>query len=431
MYNEGTIAMKNAGQDWYQLDNAAKIFPGQNSRTWSNVFRVGVELQKKVDPLLLKTALNQVLDRFPTFDVRLKHGLFWHYFEKNPHGADVQPDVKNICYRINFKENRGFLFRVYYHDKRIAVDFFHALGDGYANTVFVSTLVAQYLRLCGAEIGCGGAVLDLNDEPTAEEQSDAYRQYADSKAKYDRRDKNMYHAQGIKEGSHLCNYTIGVMSASQLNEAAKRCGATLTEFLAAQLLDIHYQKQLREEKKQKELCIQIPVDLRRHFPSKTLRNFVVCIRVKLNPAMGDYTFEEILRQVQLQMKLQNEPKFLNSMMTQNMKVERNVALRATPLWLKDLVVGISFAITAEQTTTALLSNIGKVELPPEMYPYIEKYMFFTGPGQRNGGRCGVISCGDTLCLTVSNCYRETEIERELFTRLVKLGVHVKIESNRV
>ena len=422
--------MKNAGLDWYQLDNAAKIFPGQNSRTWSNVFRVGVELHEKVDPALLQQALTQVLPRFPTFDVKLKHGFFWHYFEKNPQSPQVQPDVRNICYRINFRENRGFLFRVYYHDRRIAVDFFHALGDGYANTVFVSTLTAQYLRLCGAEIGHGGAVLDLEESPRETEQSDAYRQYASSGAKYDRRDKAVYHAVSEKEGRHLCNYTIGVMSASQLKQAAGRFNATITEYLAALLLDIHYQKQKNEEKKQKELCVQVPVNLRRHFPSETLRNFVVCLRIKLNPAMGDYSFEEIVRSVRLQMQTQNEPKFLNSMMTQNMKVERNPVLRATPLLIKDLGVGLSFAVTAEQTTTALLSNIGRVTLPEEMYPYIEKYVFFTGPGQRNGGRCGAISCGDTLCLTVSNCYRDAAIERALFTRLVKAGVHVKVESNR-
>ena len=422
--------MNNAPQDWYQLDNAAKIFPGQNSRTWSNVFRVGVELREKVDPVLLQTALDQVLPRFPTFDVKIKHGFFWHYFEKNPQQALVQPDVKNICYRINFKENRGFLFRVYYHERRIAVDFFHALGDGYANTVFVSTLVAQYLRLCGAAINPGGAVLDLREPPRPEEQTDAYLQYASSKAKYDRHDKAMYHAVGVKEGRHLCNYTTGILSVAALRKVSRQFDATLTEFLVALLLDIHYHKQLSEEKKQKELCVQVPVNLRKLFPSETLRNFVVCLRIKLNPAMGLYTFPEIVRLVKVQMQLQNEPKFLNSMMTQNLNVERNPLLRVMPLPIKDLGVGISFYFTAEQTTTALLSNIGKVELPPEMYAYIEKYVFFTGPGQRNGGRCGVISCGDTLCLTVSNCYRETEIERALFTRLVQLGVPVKIESNR-
>ena len=148
-------------------------------------------------------------------------------------------------------------------------------------------------------------------------------------------------------------------------------------------------KQLSEEKKQRELCVQVPVNLRRHFPSETLRNFVVCIRIKLNPAMGLYSFEELVRLVQLQMQMQNEPKFLNSMMTQNLNVERNPVLRAVPLWIKDLGVGISFYFTAEQTTTALLSNIGRVELPEEMYPHIEKYMFFTGPGQQHGGAFNV------------------------------------------
>ena len=422
--------MKNSSSDWFKLDNAAKIFPGQNSRTWSNVFRVGVELKEEVDSVLLETALNDVLKRFPSFDVLIKRGFFWYYFEKNPNKASVQQDVKNICYRINFKENKGFLFRVYYYGKRIAVDFFHALGDGYANTVFVSTLVAQYLRLKGAQIPSGKMVLDLSEKPTEDEVSDAYTRFASSKAKYNRRDKRMYHAVGQKAGMHLCNYTVGIMSVEQIREIIKGYNATVTEFFTALIIDIVYRKQLNEKKKQKEICVQVPVNLRHHFPTETLRNFVVCLKVKLNPNMGDYTFEEILSQVSLQLKMQNEKKFLNSMMTQNLKIEKNPAMRAAPLVIKNLGVGIAFFFTAEQTTTALVSNIGRVDLPDEMYPFIEKYLFFTGPGKLNGARCGVISCGDKLAYTFSNCYEESDIEREFFTRLVKMGVHVKIESNR-
>lgn len=422
--------MKNNGSDWFKLDNAAKIFPGQNSRSWSNVFRVGVELKEEVDPVLLKTALNQVLKRFPSFDVLIKNGFFWHYFEKNPNEASVEQDVKNICYRINFKENKGFLFRVYYHGKRIAVDFFHSLGDGYANSVFVSTLVAQYLRLTGATIPPGKMVLDLSQKPTDDEVCDAYTRFASSNAKYDRKDSRMYHATGKKQGLHLCNYTVGVMSVEQIRELCKGYNVTITEFLVALIIDVVYQKQLKEKKKQKEICVQVPVNLRQHFPTQTLRNFVVCLKVKLNPNMGDYSFEEILTLVSLQLKMQNEKKFVNSMMTQNLKIETNPVMRRVPLVIKDLGVGIAFLFTAEQTTTALVSNIGRIDLPDEMYPYIEKYLFFTGPGKLNGARCGVISCQDKLSFTFSNCYRESDIEREFFTRLVKLGVHVKIESNR-
>ena len=37
-------------REWYRLDNAAKIFPGQNTQKWSNIFRLSVVLREKVDP---------------------------------------------------------------------------------------------------------------------------------------------------------------------------------------------------------------------------------------------------------------------------------------------------------------------------------------------------------------------------------------------
>ena len=99
--------MKKNSFEWFKLDNAAKIFPGQNSKTWSNVFRIGVELKESVEPLLLKKALCRTLRRMPCFDVRIKAGFFWYYFEKNPNDPLVLEDVKNICYRVKFRENGG------------------------------------------------------------------------------------------------------------------------------------------------------------------------------------------------------------------------------------------------------------------------------------------------------------------------------------
>ncbi len=422
--------MAKGSFEWFRLDNAAKIFPGQNSDGWSNVFRIGVQLKEEVDPELLKTALRRVLTRLPCFDVRIKPGFFWYYFEHNPNEPLVLEDVKNICYRVKFRENAGYLFRVFYHSDRIAVDFFHALSDGYGGAVFVSTLTAENLRLKGYEIPCEKMVLDLSAEPTRDEMLDAYTRFASSKASYNRRDKAVYHAVGTKEGKHLCNYTVGIMSFRQVHEISKRYGVTVTELFAAMLMDIHYRKQKAERKKQREVSVQIPVNLRKFFPTETLRNFVLCLRVKMNPKMGDYSFEELLKLVSLQLRLVNNEKTVNSMMTQNLKIEKNPLAKFFPLFVKNLSVGLTFLLTGEQTTSALISNLGPVAIPQEMEKHIEKYLFFTGPGKLNGARCGVITMGDKLVFTFSNCYSQSDIEREFFTRLVKMGVHVKIESNR-
>ena len=422
--------MKNNSFDWFKLDNAAKIFPGQNSRAWSNVFRLSVQLKQKIDPEILAEALKATLKRIPSFDVRIRRGLFWYYFEKNPNEPTVLPDIKNPCYRIKFRENDGFLFRVFYRDNRISVDVYHALCDGYGASVFIFTLVGEYLRLTGEEVTYNQFVLDVKDSPRSSEVEDSYSRYADSKVPYDRKDKWVYHAKGTKMPMHITNFTVGCMSFKELYAVAKSYGATVTEFLVALLIDIHYRKQLAENKNQREICAQIPVNLRKAFPSETLRNFVLCLRVKLNPNLGEYTFEEIVRSVSLQLRLANDPKLINSLMTQNMKLERNPVTKHLPLLLKDMGVAIGFLITAEQTTSTLISNLGAIKLPESVEKHIEKAVLFTGPGKVNGARCGVMSIGDKFTFSFSNCYKESDIEREFYTRLVKMGVHVKIESNR-
>ena len=417
--------------EWFRLDNAASIFPGQNTSTWSNIFRCGFELNEPVEPELLQKALERVLPRFPEFDVRIRKGLFWYYFEKNPNKAPlVMPDIKNPCHRVKFKENLGFLFRVYYRGNRISVDLYHALTDGYGNAVFTSTLVAEYLRLKGYSIPSGGMVYDINEAPKQSELEDSFVKNATSKGKLKRSDKWVYHAKGTKLPRHFVNITSGTMSFSEVHKITAAKGVTITEFFAALLLDVHCKKQLRENKKLKEVSVQIPIDLRKIYNSETLRNFTICLRVKVDPNLGEYSFDELLKQVSLQLRLANDEKKLNAMITANMGLERNPVLKFLPLAVKDLGVGVSFLITGEQTTTSLLSNVGLIRLPEEMLPLVKKPLFMPGPGKLNAARCGIGTVGDKLVFSITNIYKENDIEREFFRALVKMGIHVKIESNR-
>ena len=417
--------------EWFKLDNAASVFPGQNTGTWSNIFRFCMELKEEINPEILTKALENIMPRFPGFDVRIRKGLFWYYFEKNPNIApDVKPDIQNPCHRVKFKENKGFLFRVYYHGKRIAVDTYHAISDGHGAAIFSCTLVAEYLKLQGHNISSGGLVLDTNEPPKREELEDTFSRIANSKGKIKRSDKYVYHAKGTKLPKHMVNIISGTMSFSDIHKYTKAHGVTITEFFAALLMQVHIEKQRKEEKKQKEVSVQIPIDLRSVYKTETLRNFTICLRAKVDPQLGDYSFEELLKQVAYQLRLANDEKKLNAMVTANMGLERNPVLKFLPLAVKDLGVGISFLITGEQTTSVLLSNLGAVKLPEDMLPFVEKAFLMPGPGIRNAVRCGLATVGDNLVLTIAGIHKETDIEREIFTKLVKMGFHVKIESNR-
>ena len=415
---------------WLKLDNAAIIFPGQNSKTWSNSFRVCYEFKEKVDPDKLYQALCDILPRFPCYDVRIKRGFFWFYLEKNPKSPVIMEDIKNPLHRVNFKENNNYLFKVYYHANRVAIDCYHVLTDGHGGTVFLSTLAAQYLRLLGHNIPTGGFVLDLKDEATKEELEDSFVKNANSKAKYDRRYKFVYHAGETKLPYHTVNITSGILSFSELHKITKEKEVTVTEYLSALMLRVLIDKQRKERRKQKEVSIQIPVDLRRSFGSETLRNFTICLRVKIDPNKGDYSFDDLLKQVKYQLRLANDVREHNMMITANMGLEKNILIRAVPLFVKNLGVGIGFFFTAEQTTSSLITNLGAVNIPPELAEQVNKFIFMPAPGKLNAARIGVATCNDNLVITFSNSFAESDIEREFFTSLVKSGIHVKIESNR-
>ena len=421
----------NSPKQWFKLDNAATIFPGQNTSRWSNIFRFSVMLNMKVEPEILEQALRDVMPRFPCYDVRIRKGLFWHYFEKNPNGIPpVQPDVVNPCHRVKFNENNGYLFRIYYYENRISGDFYHALTDGMGAAVFVCTLAAQYLRRCGCDISVGGYVLDINKPALKSELDDPYQRVEKSKGKVSRDIGRVYHAVGTKAPAHMVNITRGIVDLQQVHAMAKSYGATITEFIGALLLYVHYEKQREEKRRQKKVCVQIPVSLRRSFGVETLRNFSLYYLIHIDPLMGDYTFEEVLRHVMLYLRDVNNEKTLRAMVTANLKLARSPLMRLIPLFIKDFAIGLGFMLTGEQSMSVLFSNLGKIDLPENMQQYVQLTELMAGPGKLNAARCGGCGYKDKFIIDFANIYMESDIERRFFTALVKMGIHVKIESNR-
>lgn len=417
-------------KEWFSLDNAAKVFPGQNTSTWSNVFRMTAVLNDKIDPEKLKTAVKYILPRFPCFDVEIHRGIFWYYYEKNRNeNPPVMPDINNPCTRIKWHENARFLFRVYYHENRISVEFYHALTDAYGVSRFLCTLTAEYLRLCGHEIPPGYAVLDLNEEPTDDEMSDASPRFATSKSKPQKVKAKVYYPRSEKLEAHDCHVITGFIPIEDLKKESKKYGVTLTEYCAALLIDVIYHKQLEKCKKQKYIGAQVPVNLRNTFKTDTLRNFSLCFQILLNPNMGEYSFEEILKHTALTLRDINNEKQLNAMISSNMKLEKNIFTRMAPLFLKNLIMSVVFGISSEGSTSTLFSNMGLLKVPDEMTEYVKSFILIPPHGIRSSARVAAVGYNGNLVISFTNVFKDTDVEREFFRRFVKLGIHVKIESN--
>ena len=424
---------KGGRKDWYKLDLSAIVYPTLQRRDFSSVYRLSVVLKEEIQPEVLQKALDMTLPRFPTYKAAIRKGLFWRYLEPNDRpGPFVQPDVKNPCQPMNFKGNNRYLVRVYYFRNRIALEAHHSLGDGTGGMCVLQTLTATYLRLLGhTDIENTGFVLDINAAPDPEELEDAYMRYANAKVCPPRLQEKAYRVRGTAELFYTLNIIDGIMSVSEVMAVAKRYHATITEYLNAVLLHALLKKQLEEPHiRLHPVKIAMPVNLRRFFPSITLRNFITMIYPGVDPRLGEYTFEEIVTQVQNYMHYYINEKLLRGDITTNAATQRNPVIRVVPLFIKDLVVRTFYTKIQDRNSSAGLTNMGALKVPEGMKPYIERFDIYMGQPFSRRTNCAIISFGDVLTINFASSIIEADVERYFFRKLVKDGIHVKIESNR-
>lgn len=424
---------KSGRREWYKLDLSAIVYPTLQRHDFSSVYRLSVVLKEEIQPEVLQEALDMTLPRFPTYKAAIRKGLFWRYLEPNDRpGPFVQEDVKNPCQPMHFKANNRYLIRVYYFRNRIALEAHHSLGDGTGGMCVLQTLTATYLRLLGHdEIQNGGFVLDIDESPDSEELEDAYMRYANAKVCPPRLQEKAYRVRGTAEPFYTLNIIDGIMSVSEVMEVAKRYQATITEYLNAVLLQALLTKQLKENRKRlRPVKIAMPVNLRRFFPSGTLRNFITMIYPGVDPRLGDYTFEEIVVQVHNYMRYYINEKLLRGDITTNAATQRHPLIRVVPLFLKDLVVRTFYTKVQDRNSSAGLTNMGAMKVPMGMSPYIERFDIYMGQPFSRRTNCAIISFGDVLTVNFASSIIEADVERYFFRRLVQDGIHVRIESNR-
>lgn len=427
-----TTKSKKDKRIWYKLDLSAIVYPTLQRKDFSSVFRLSALMKETVDPIILQQAVDLSLKRFPTYKSAIRKGLFWRYLEPNTRpGPFVTPDIKNPCMPMPFKANNHYLLRIYYYEKRISLEAHHCLGDGSGGMFVLNTIIANYLRLLGHTISNGHFVLDINEEPSQEELEDSYMRYATSKVKPPRPKEKSYRVRGTKESFYTLNVIDGIMSVKEAIQVAKSYGATLTEYLNAVLLYSLLKKQKKEwHIKEKPVKLAMPVNLRRFFPSITIRNFISMIYPSIDPRLGDYTFEEIIAHVHNYMRFYVNEKFLCGDITTNASTQRNPLIRIVPLFIKDFTVRLIYTKVQDKNSSAGLTNMGIMKVPDEMVDFIERFDIYMGQPFSSRTNCAIISFQDILTINFASSIIEADVERYFFRKLVKDGIHVTIETNR-
>lgn len=415
---------------WLRLDNAAKIYPAARTQQWSNVFRLSATLNEKIDCVILKTALEKTVRRFPSIAVRLRKGLFWYYLHEIESAPEIMEEYSHPLTRMTKKETRKCAFRVIVYKDRIALEIFHSLTDGNGALVFLKTLLAEYIQQKYNEnIPCTNGVLSRDEKVKKSELEDSFLKYSGNLTQ-SRRENTSWQVYGTPTLGGYLNLTSFTLSSKEVLNKAHEYNVSVTTFLCAVMMKaLANIKAEVDPKSKKPIKVLIPVNLRNIFESESLRNFALYVTPEIFPYLGEYSFEEILTAVKHKLGYENTKKQMSMKIATNVGSEKILIVRLMPLFIKNLVMKAVFKSVGERKSCLSLSNLGNVKVPQELKKYIKRLDFILGTQESSPYNCGVISFDDTMVISFIRDIKEPTLEYQFHLVLRELGLVAEVNCN--
>ena len=421
--------IRNRYLRWYKLDNSAHLFPVIAGEKMSNTFRLCVTLNEEINPSLLQEALDTLLPMYDPFNVRLRRGFFWYYFEENGRKAPtVHEENTYPCAFIHSKFNRDYLFRVTYYHNRINLEIFHVLADGMGGINFLKELVYHYLRLSHPaltdSVGEGlsvGTSMNLEDSFLKNYKKKCKPTYETMKAY-------------LIKGEHLRDNQLGVIRASfgvnAVKEVAHKYNLTINEYLVGAYMYSIYIACLHGAISSKALRIAVPVNLRSFYESVTVKNFFVVVSAAFNADKEDFSFDEVLKITSESLKEQLSKEHLEEIFSYNVSNQMNTFLRLQPIWIKNVAMRAVYTRSALANTTTM-TNIGNIRVEDAYKPYIDNFFCILAMSKGQFIKSTICSYGDTMNVTFGSALRDTSIQQCFVKTLSSDGLDVSLETNGV
>lgn len=394
---------------WYPLDDAAKIYPISMKSGKMPMFRLSCYLKTDVVPEILQMALTFTIKRFPSFATIVRKGFFWHYLDSVKRRFPVSEDIGVPCQPIKVTVVGSQSFKVLYHDNRISVEFFHVLTDGTGGMVFLKTLVGEYLRILGVPQAIGRGVLDANSAPQhLETVNDFERLCPKTKKSGGFSGPAAAQMSGRISRKSPCKVVHLVYDTQDLLTYAHSFSVSVTSLVLA--LMAHAQMNATELFNGK-IQIQVPVNMRKFFPqSQSLRNFSMYCSIDLGPEeITDIGTTANLVSEQLTQKSTFDE--MSVMMSTARKLVRS--LRFIPLAVKSPVAKMVYGFLGDSRFSNTLSNLGRIELPSELAPFVEGFDFVLGTCVVSRASCSMCSFGGSTVLSISKNTKDPSFEESL------------------
>lgn len=412
-----------------KLDNAANIYPASMSKNYCSLYRMQITMIENIDVTFLQEALEIVSFRLPIFRYTLHSGMFWWYLnqcEANPLVRPLKP-LKNF----RFKDQDGLLYRVSAQGKNLYLDVFHALADGTGAMTFLATLAGEYIRRrYGISIRYNSLVLDPKDSPAYAEIEDSFHSVFGGRHGQLEKSENAYHIRGTMMPFGTVKDLRMVLRADEINVVRKQYGCTVTDLLtAAMLYALQQEHRLDPDpRKNSVLKVSVPVNLRHFYSSRTVRNFASYVNLGVDIREGYLPFEELVSAVKTQKAIGLQKENLEPKIVANVELENMLIVKMLPLMVKQPIISLIYRLKGDRFFSHTLSNLGNLNIPQEMIPYIQDIDFSLGKQRGNSGAAACVGYNGKLYLHMTRQIFSDRFEQAFLSQLQRLGLSVQTQE---
>ncbi|MBR5179939.1 MAG: hypothetical protein IKW90_14220 [Lachnospiraceae bacterium] len=413
-----------SSNNWYKIDNVAKVFLATVGKRDTRSFRLSCTLKENIDPDLLQQAVLSAIQDRPQVQVRIRRGIFWHYMEDTDILPKVTEENDRICPLLYVPAKAMLHYQVTYFGNRINLEIFHALTDGTGAMEFLNIIVLDYLKLkysgqfTDVTIHSGASAGDLSQ--------DSYRQFFGSKnLSRGPAQSKAYHPGGLKLPYNQLQFFEIHMPVSQILPRAKQIKVSLTSYLGA-LWMLAIRDEMPPRRRNLPVTISLPVNLRNYYPSQTARNFFNSVNVT-HVFDKDISIEELATEFDVNLKSQLTEENIKKQMDNFETMEYVAPVRVVPLFIKQLVVR-HFTKKSNKKVTMVFSNMGIQKPPVSVGEQIENYSGFCST---NSLFSTMFSYKDNLTLGVSSAFVNTNVVKNFVKGLSQSGVDIKVYATEV
>ena len=219
------------------------------------------------------------------------------------------------------------------------------------------------------------------------------------------------------------------MDSTEILQLSKKYNTTVTGYITALILYSIYETRLKYERSKKAVMAALPVNLRKIFPSKTLRNFfaVVMIGQKMDKPV---TFEELICLVTEGLKQQTTKEYLQYRLFVIGKYDKVTFNKIVPLDIKRIFINAVFRSISEVKRTITISNLGVITTPKDFNDYVQSIEFVLYPTNRCPYACSISSFNNKILVNFARNVEETDIIQYFFSWISKEEqIEVSVYSN--